>query len=822
MDENLTTAGEPTIVESTVTPTDTGVVATNTDVADGSQVIETPTQMDNNVTYNNIDITNNVTDPTVTNPTEPTNDIIINTDKPLVDNVYDNIITHEHDTNLVENSGSAMQNFFLKDYDYDVDEVGSYWVGGAMNDVKNQMSFLNVLINEEMYDALDLQKYYFDNNLATARAYAAKKDKETAYNYYRAAQEKAIAEGELTGWYMPAEGRYMLGQYTVAMNILENPDASQEERDKADRIRSTVEDWFGANKISTKGIKCLGMMNYEETVRHNKVTERLQKQANAASASAASAQLAATLWDIAELELVWRTDLDENGTIGYTKAQRDSAHSDLFHYMNEHEAWQGRYKWSETRDVAWSDGTAETMANRAGVNYKEINQRYTKEIQSVQQGKNLSTYGYIKPETGESLKVGLSADSKNSIKGSDGSLYKFYTEDGNKYYTKVGDTYKQITDPNATLASGKKISEVDEFFSTNDWKDNSGKNIQVGQFKDTTELKNNYSKKVFNGVGSNGKMNKNQRSGLNNALKDGWTIDDGAMETTGSNTSLVLKRNTIDENGKTVTERATINNDGSINTSYDKKDIIDVHIDSNTGEATFTYPEVTNGDNEVSWWNANWDSKKDKMLGSGYEIGTIPAKEVPHDIKNGDTISGAKFKAGQIITNEIKQGYNKLLDKDVKLSVQWNSDGTPVYSAKIGNEYYFVPQEIAEEFGVLDSSLYDNWNDVVNEHSALQNGEDWVKEPAILNGETETENVKDTAKKVSGGGGAAIQHILDSMRADGSSYTGYDVNNTEMSYDELSTQNVLAYGKEEEESREAEKNKTNINKVKIKEDEEVK
>ena len=132
-------------------------------------------------------------------------------------------------------------------------------------------------------------------------------------------------------------------------------------------------------------------------------------------------------------------------------------------------------------------------------------------------------------------------------------------------------------------------------------------------------------------------------------------------------------------------------------------------------------------------------------------------------------------------------------------------------------------QEIAEEFGALDSSLYDNWNDVVNEHTALQNGEDWIKEPAVLNNETEEvgEDVKDTAKKVSGAGGAAVQHILDSMRADGSSYTGYDVNNTEMSYDELSTQNVLAYGKEEEEAREAEKNKTNINKVKIKEDKEV-
>ena len=497
MDENLTTAGEPTIVESTVTPTDTGVVATNTDIADGSQVIETSTQMDNNVTYNNIDITNNVTDPTVTNPTEPTNNIIIDPNKSLTDNVYDNIVTHEHDTNLVENSGSAMKNFFLKDYDYDVDEVGSYWVGGAMNDVKNQMSFLNVLINEEMYDALDLQKYYFDNNLATARAYAAKKDKETAYNYYRAAQEKAIAEGELTGWYMPAEGRYMLGQYTIAMNILENPDASQEERDKADRIKGTVEDWFGANKIGTQGIKTLGMMNYEETVRHNKVSERLQKQANAAAASAAGAQLAATLWDIAELELVWRADLDDNGVIGHTDAERRATHSDLFQYLNEHDAWKGFYKFSETRDMAWVDGTAKQMAKIHDVNFSELEHAYETSVGN----------GIVKNTMGENGTHQVTLDQMNkltfklepgtkitladgtTITGSEitGDVYWLSTSDGTYLYTttKEGGTV-QITDAKTKFENGISVDswlkreDVSRTLGTGTLKDTDGRILKIG------------------------------------------------------------------------------------------------------------------------------------------------------------------------------------------------------------------------------------------------------------------------------------------------------------------------------------------------------
>ena len=385
MDENLTTAGEPTIVESTVTPTDTEVVTTNTDItntdiADGSQVIESATPMDNNTTYNNLDpvqIDNQIEDQT--GAMEP----VIDPNKSYADNLYDAAVTATYDNESNERAGSAMQNFFLKDYDYDVDEVGSYWVGGAMNDVKNQMSFLNVLINEEMYDALDLQKYYFDNNLATARAYAAKKEKEVAYNYYRAAQEKAVSEGELTGWYMPAEGKYMLGQYTIAMNVLENPDASPDEIAKAEKVKGTVEDWFGANKIGTQGIKTLGMMNYEETVRHNKVMERLQHQANQAAASGNYWNEKLMLLDLHELEIVWRMDLDNDKLIGHDNYERKVSGSDLIQYANTKQAWESIYKYAATRNEAWTNGTAEQVAKLAGADVKATSDAYHADVFST-------------------------------------------------------------------------------------------------------------------------------------------------------------------------------------------------------------------------------------------------------------------------------------------------------------------------------------------------------------------------------------------------------------------------------------------------------
>ena len=244
MDEQVLTT-EPTIVETS---------AENTAVsAENSAVINNATPMDANVTYNSLPKAEY--QPSMS----------------PVQNMVNEAVKVERAINQEANAGKAMNSFLTQGYDYDKNEAGSYWVAGAINDNNTQMNFLQTLINEEMYDEMDLQKYYYDTNLATARAYAAQKKKEVAYGFYQAAQQRAYAEGELTGWYMPAEGRYLLGQYTVAQNTLEDPDATVEAKAKASRISKTAEEWFAANQITTRGIKCLAMMNYEENVRHNTV-----------------------------------------------------------------------------------------------------------------------------------------------------------------------------------------------------------------------------------------------------------------------------------------------------------------------------------------------------------------------------------------------------------------------------------------------------------------------------------------------------------------------------------------------------------------------
>lgn len=301
--------------------------ATNIET-DNSQVLNQATPMDSNTTYNNLpqeDVNLTNVDAIV----EPEPHIDIDPNKDLMQNMIQNTIAIDSENNLQRNAGQSMNNFLNNEYDYDRNEAGTYWVAGAINDVDTQMSFLNTLINEEMYDEMDLQKYYYDTTMATARAYAAQKKKETAYGFYRAAQEKAIAEAALTGWYMPAEGNYMLGQYVVAQNKLEDQNTTPEERAKAERVTSTTEQWFAANQISTRGIKCLSMMQYEETVRHNTIMGELAKQANqiaaAGQAASAEAQMAELKFRVEEMELQSGHDyskeigLDNNDWIGHQK-----------------------------------------------------------------------------------------------------------------------------------------------------------------------------------------------------------------------------------------------------------------------------------------------------------------------------------------------------------------------------------------------------------------------------------------------------------------------------------------------------------------------
>lgn len=459
MEEQVTqvTAAEPTIVESTVTDTNVGEVTPS--------VVEQATPMDSNTTYNNI------SEPTYNPNIEP------------VQNLINDAITIEHDTNVVNNAGKAMNNFLTNKYDYNKNEAGTYWVAGAINDNNTQMSFLQTLINEEMYDEMDLQKYYYDTNLATARAYAAQKSMETAYGFYRAAQEKALAEASLTGWYMPAEGQYLLGQYTVAQRTLEDPDATPEQLAKADRVTKTAEEWFGANQITTRGIKCLSMLQFEETVRNNTVMAKLEDDANkiAAGQNAAAAAMAALnlrefKYSIEEAEMLSGRDYtyalgldDREGYIGhhyddYEKNILTEGYKDAATMLVDNPTWYSSVLTARGKEFVDNTLKANGYDAQAYYNYYSENAKlgsiYEKQIEAGTNNFNLKE---------DDLK-------KLSVKTSDGKeLYSF----AGRVYAKNNRGFMEQVTENIKTSNGKTVAELVTHFTTAKLAYNN-KNFSVG------------------------------------------------------------------------------------------------------------------------------------------------------------------------------------------------------------------------------------------------------------------------------------------------------------------------------------------------------
>ena len=476
MENEVLTSTEPTIVESS---------AENTAVAaENATVINNATPMDSNVTYNSLPKTE------------------YQPNMSPIQNMVNEAVQIEHSINQESNAGKAMNQFLTQGYDYDKNEAGSYWVAGAINDNNTQMNFLQTIINEEMYDELDLQKYYYDTNLATARAYAAQKKKEVAYGFYQAAQERAYAEGELTGWYMPAEGRYLLGQYTVAQNTLEDPDATVEAKAKASRISKTAEEWFAANQITTRGIKCLAMMNYEENVRHNTVMGELQKQANAIAGSSASANAA-----MAELNLkVRKFQLEEEELqrgLELTKALGLDNKDYIGHHPDDYKGLDALRGYGSIEDMLAVDTESyssvvgykgvdwvNNLLKEAGIDPTERYLEYSNDQQLAQFNTDISNSNSIKQES--FTKIGKTDSEGHEL------VYAVVGNEAIVGYFDKG-SWIPITDENAKFADNKSIKNF---------------------------IENRFGKGIFN------------TEGINAVTIDGITYSFGVENTIASNTSV--------------------------------------------------------------------------------------------------------------------------------------------------------------------------------------------------------------------------------------------------------------------------------------------
>ena len=437
------------------------------------------------------------------------------------------------------NAPNSMDNF-LSSYNYDPNEAGTYWVAGAINDNTTQMGFLQTIINTNMYDNLDLQKYYYDNNLSTARAYAGQKNLESAYGFYKAAQQKSLAEGNLTGYYLPPEAKYLLGQWNVAQEKLKDPAISEPDRLRATQVVNTANSYFGANKISTKGIETLSMMNYNEVVRHNKISEELQRQAleiersgNAVNAASSNIELREFNFQQEEMEMGLGLDIDGNGVVGHIASEwNDMVTSGQENVINGYTSYS---------DFIMSDGNWTKMLalygekyikdrlKAEGMDYEKYFSKYQSSYQTKLVRSDIESKGFI------------SADSltATSNKYNNKSLYTLYDSDGKVHFYQKGsnDSYDEvILTQGAKLTGGSTVGSIfgNDIASSTYKLDGKSYSVGVKDVSTSIDSYTNNSDKYS--------LSKEQSSTAKSREKEGWKIVEGAGSTEGINSGIVMSR----------------------------------------------------------------------------------------------------------------------------------------------------------------------------------------------------------------------------------------------------------------------------------------
>ena len=478
--------------------------------------------------------------------------------------------------NSYANKGHGVSDWIKNVYNYDQKQAGTMWVAGKINDVATQMSFLEATLNEDMYSEMDLQKYFFDTNLATARAYAKEKRHETAYGYYRAAQEKALAEGDLTGWYMPAEANYMLAQWSIANENLKDPNLGTMDQARARSVKSAVEGWFNANNITWRGIECLNHLYYQETVRHNKELERLQadqneiaklqnaatRAANAANAGSAKGQLELQErkweWQMQQLELTRGIDLTGDNYIGY----KSGIDNKLFGGYSDRTTWV-----VNNLDSAFKNLGSDYVKSIVGEDRFQIcfnTYKYT--LQNGDWFKQLTDAGAKYIPANSLNKLGNAVLTQNGINNlqdktygsiiKDGTVRMVYTspEEVALYvFNESGMAYR-INDETTKLTNGKTIGQMLEL---------QGLKLNTSSKNSITSKDSEGNSVTLNiGITNYGKYSlmpsENTRAmypeftdkglnGLNKALTKGYKIEEGLVDTAGDHMGMVLS--SVDKEG---------------------------------------------------------------------------------------------------------------------------------------------------------------------------------------------------------------------------------------------------------------------------------
>lgn len=215
-------------------------------------------------------------------------------------------------------ASQAWNEYFSARYSANQTQDKMGWTGGAKTASDLQVAFLQAETAANMYTKDEAQRYGVETKLGVARMYAEANQRALALQYYQDAIQHALDEASITGFYIEPEASEMMKQQEIANNILNNPNSTEAEKERARSVNINAEAYYkslgfetgyryetdsngnivkdknGNPKIVSelRGVKTLSLLSHEETVRNNKIMEKLQKDANDAAKSAANASWA--------------------------------------------------------------------------------------------------------------------------------------------------------------------------------------------------------------------------------------------------------------------------------------------------------------------------------------------------------------------------------------------------------------------------------------------------------------------------------------------------------------------------------------------------
>lgn len=170
----------------------------------------------------------------------------------------------------IESQGqAAQQQTDMQKYseNQSIDKVG--WTGGYVLDTERQMSYLKTSIQAQMYGQMELQKYGYDTSLAAARLAYDTDRYDLALQYYQQAIQNAVTESSQTGLYIAPEVREHANNYKIASDILNDPNATEEEKENAARVVTNVTNWYKEYGISPAGVKTMAKLTADAEIALN-------------------------------------------------------------------------------------------------------------------------------------------------------------------------------------------------------------------------------------------------------------------------------------------------------------------------------------------------------------------------------------------------------------------------------------------------------------------------------------------------------------------------------------------------------------------------